>query len=103
MRRSVVMARWRACSPRRRAAAMRWRELSARIGGLRRVVADGFEFADHAVQVRGDLLVHLAHAGLAAGLGGADEGEGALVLLAELGQELGPGDEDGAGQAGVGV
>src|SRR5271166_3663533 len=63
--RSVVTARWRACSARRRAAAAMWRELSARIGGLRGIGAAGLKLADHAVQVRRDLLVHFAHAGLA--------------------------------------
>jgi hypothetical protein len=35
--------------------------------------------------------------------GGGDQGESALPLLAQFGQELGSGDEDRAGQAGVGM
>src|SRR5450631_3694563 len=35
--------------------------------------------------------------------GGGDQGEGTVPLLAQLGQEFWPGDEDRAGQAGVGV
>src|SRR6516162_10501914 len=101
MRRSAVTARWRVCSARRRAAAMTWRELSARIGGLRFAVL--LDFADHLVQAGEDLLVHLGDPGLAVPGRGLDEGERAVPLLAQLGQELRPGEEDRAGQARVGV
>src|SRR5215467_2082199 len=102
MRRRAVTARWRVCSARRRAAAMTWWVLSARIGGLvlRGVVLD---LADHLVGVGEDLLVHLRDPGLALAGGDPDEGEGPVALFAELGQELGAGKEDWAGQAGVGV
>ena len=103
-RRSAVTALRRASLERRRAAAMMWAELSARIGGVLLFVgADGLKLGDHAVEVRGDLLVHLGDAEVAVVPGGGDQGEGALLLLAKLGQELGAGDEDRAGEARVGV
>ena len=86
MRRSAAMARSRVRSARRRAAAMTWRELSARIGGLAFLVL--LDLGDHAVQVGKDLLVHLRHAGLALAGGDLDQGERAVTLLAQLGQEL---------------
>jgi len=70
-------------------AAMTWRELSARIGGLGFVV--GFDFADHLVQVGEDLLVHLRDPGLAVAGSRLDQGERAVPLLAQLGHELRPG------------
>src|SRR4051794_11146256 len=99
MRRRAVTARLRVAAARRRAAVIRWWELSARNGGLRA----GVEFADHAVQVSEDLLVHLDQAGVPFAGGDVDEGERAVPLLAQFGEELRTGQEDGAGQAGVGV
>jgi hypothetical protein len=79
---------------------MMWAELSARISGVLLFVrADGLKLGDHAVEVRGDLLVHLGDADVAVVPGGGDQGEGALLLLAQLGQEFGAGDEDRAGEA----
>jgi hypothetical protein len=69
-----------------------WRELSARIGGSGLLVL--LDFADHAVQVGEDLPVHLGHPGLPLALGDLDEGERAVALLAQLGQELRAGDEN---------
>jgi len=60
-----------------------------------------FDLADHAVQVGENLLVHLRDPGLALARGYFHEGERAAALLAELGQELGAGEEDWAGQAPV--
>jgi hypothetical protein len=78
---------------------MTWRELSARIGVVLLLILL-VDLADHAVQVVQDLLVHLDYAGLALALRDVEERERAAVLLAQLGQELRPSEEDGAGQAG---
>jgi hypothetical protein len=48
-------------------------------------------------------VVHLDHAGLPGCLGLGDERSGGVELLVVLGQELGGGDEQRAGQTGVGV
>jgi hypothetical protein len=61
------------------------------------------DLADHPVDVGQDLLVHLRHPCLSAGLGAVDEGEGPAAVLAKFGQALHSGQEDRAGQAGVGV
>src|SRR6476660_9427712 len=61
MRRSAVTARLRVAAARRRAAAItRW-ELSGRDIGVVLLLV-GLDFADHALQVGEDLLVHLQHA-----------------------------------------
>src|SRR6476620_4483740 len=61
MRRSAVTARLRVEAARRRAAAItRW-ELSGRDIGVVLLLV-GLDFADHALQVGEDLLVHLQHA-----------------------------------------
>ncbi|MBF6427459.1 hypothetical protein IU440_22500 [Nocardia cyriacigeorgica] len=74
--------------------------MSARIvawfGGL-------FETGDDLEEVVGGLLIHLGQAELAALLSAFDDAAGEVELLAMLGQEFGRGDEDWAGQAGVGV
>jgi hypothetical protein len=99
-RRSAITALRRASPERRRAAAMMWAEFSARISGvLVFVPADALKLGDHAVEVHGDLLVHLGDADVAVVPGGGDQGEGALLLFAQLGQEFGAGDEDRAGEA----
>jgi hypothetical protein len=71
--------------------------LSARIGSLAFVGLA--ELADHAVEVGEDLLVHLGDAGMATGLRFGEQGERAVVLLAELRQEFGTSDEDRASEA----
>jgi len=101
MRRSAETARRRVCSARRREAVSRCWVLSARIGCRCGVV--GVDLADHAVEVGEDVGVHLGHSGLPVGLRVVDEGEGPAAVLAQLGWELGPGEEHRAGQAGVGV
>jgi len=62
-----------------------------------------FELADHLLEVGQDFVVHLAHPGVPVGLGLGYQREGPAAMLAELGQELRPGHEHRAGQAGVGV
>ena len=47
--------------------------------------------------------VHLGHPGVSGGLGGLDQGEGAAAVFTQFGEELRSGEEDRAGQAGVGV
>jgi len=80
---------------------MKW-ELSARgIGGA--FLLAGFDLANHAFEVGEYLLVHLDHPGLSLSVGDIDEGKCAAVLFAQLGQELGAGEENRARQAGVGV
>jgi hypothetical protein len=74
------------------------RLLSARIGGSRLLIL--LNLGDHAVQVAEDLPVHLHDAGLPLALGSVDEGERAVTLLSEFGQELRAGEEDRTGQAG---
>ena len=74
-----------------------WCELSAGIGGT--VFLALLDLADHPVQAGEDLLVHLRDPGLALAAGGVDQGERAVALLPQPGQELRPGDEDRAGQA----
>jgi hypothetical protein len=59
---NAAIARWRVCSARRRAAAMMWCELSARIGGTAFLAL--LDLADHPVQVGEHLLVHLGDPGL---------------------------------------
>jgi hypothetical protein len=73
--------------------------LSGRIGGGFLRVAAALKGGDDLFEVAGDLLVHLCHPLLAAGLGGGDDLQGLLVLGPVLGQELGGGDEQRAGQA----
>src|ERR1700748_3844061 len=101
MRRRAVTARWRVCSARRCAAAMTWRELSACIGDLGFVVL--LDSADHLFQGGEDLVFHFRNPGLAVPGSRLDEGERAVPLLAQLGQELRPGQEDRASQTCVGV
>ncbi|WP_199819170.1 hypothetical protein [Streptomyces sp. FxanaA7] len=102
----VAFIRRRAGTARRRVAvALRWAAATIRWelpAGILVLLAI-FQLADDAVEVVGDLLVHLGHAGVAAALGVVDQRQGAGVLFPEFGQELGPGDEDRAGQAGIGV
>jgi len=98
IRRSVVTARWRVCSVRCLAAVMMWRVLSARIGCPGAGVF--VDLADHAVKVGEDLDVHFREPGLAVVAGDVDQGERAAPLFAQLGRELGSGEEDRAGQAG---
>src|SRR2546423_6357477 len=93
IRRSAARARRRVVWERRRAAAMRWWELSARIGRLRVVSRVVRERGDDAVEVAQDLLVHLDQAGLAAGFGGGDDLQDLLAVGVVLGQECGGGNE----------
>src|SRR5690606_12698485 len=96
--RRASSARVRVSRARRWAALRRWWVLSARIRGLL-----CFECGDDRGEVVDDLLVRLGEASLA-GLGGAvDERDGQGELLAVLGQELRGCQEQGAGQARVGV
>src|SRR6185437_9620395 len=101
MRRKAATARLRVAAARRRAAAMTWRELSARIGGAFLLVL--LDLADHAVQVVQDLLVHLDYAVMPLVLRHVDESERSAALLAQFGQELRPCQENRARQAGIGV
>jgi hypothetical protein len=81
---------------------MMWRVLSARTGRLR--LAGPwvcFQCADDLVEVAEDLPVHLAQAGLAAGLGRGDDLQHLLAVLAVPGQELGRGYEHRACQTRV--
>jgi hypothetical protein len=103
MRRSAATARRRVAWERRRAAAMTCWELSARIRHLPVVGGVVGERGDDPVEVAQNLPVHLGEAGLAAGLGGGDELDDLPPLGVVLGQELRSGDENRAGQAGVGV
>src|SRR5258708_35749654 len=75
--------------------------LSARTGGLQ-FWRLAFQRGDDLLEVGGDLPVHLRDAFLAAGLGGGDDLQGLLVMLAMAGKELGGGGEHRAGQAPVG-
>ncbi|MGH3423064.1 MAG: hypothetical protein ACRDOD_26100 [Streptosporangiaceae bacterium] len=59
-----------------------------------------FQGGDDLFEVGGDLLVHLRHPRLAAGFCDGDDLERGGVLGPVLGQELGGGDEERAGQAG---
>ncbi|MFI8888638.1 MULTISPECIES: hypothetical protein [unclassified Streptomyces] len=77
--------------------------MPARISGGLRLFGVGFQRGDDPIQVAQDVLVHLHHPCLAAGLGGGDDLQQLLALFAVLRQELGGGDEQRAGQAGVGV
>src|SRR5712691_24233 len=90
-------------SCRRLAAAMIGPVLSARIGDVLLRVVAGLQGGDDALQVAGDLLVHLSHPRLPAGFGGGDDLQGLLVLLAVLREELFCGDEQRACEACVGV
>ncbi|WP_189701395.1 hypothetical protein [Streptomyces chromofuscus] len=99
IRRRAETARRRVAVDRRRAGATIRRELSAGVRGLLAIAV--CEFADHAVKVVGGLLVHLGDAGMTAALRIVDQRQGASVLFAQLGQELGPREEDPAGQAGI--
>jgi len=65
--------------------------LSARIPCSARFVL--LDLDDHAVEVGQDLGVHLGYPGLSLAGGDVDEGQGAVALLAQLGQELRPGDD----------
>src|SRR5258708_29345907 len=76
--------------------------LSARTGGLQ-FWRLAFQRGDDLLEVGGDLPVHLRDAFLAAGLGGGDDLQGLLVMLAMAGKELGGGEEHRARQARVGV
>ena len=62
-----------------------------------------FESADDGEQVGLDGAVHLGEAGAAVGFGAGNQCAGGVELLVVLRQELGGGDEQRAGQAGVGV
>jgi hypothetical protein len=54
------------------------------LAGCRVAVVIGLQGGDDAVQVVGDLLVHLHHPGLPAGLRRADDLQGLAVLFAVL-------------------
>jgi hypothetical protein len=85
IRRTAARARRRVVWERRRAAATRCWELSARIGHLGaggRVVG---ESGDDVVEVAQDLLVHLDQAGLAAGLGPGNDLQDLLAVGVVLG------------------
>src|SRR5271166_7042235 len=97
----IALARASSCR-RRLAAAMIGAVLSGRIGVFVLVIV-GLQRRDDLFEVAGDLPVHLDHACLAAGFGRGDDLERDAVLGPVLGQELGRGDEERAGQAGVGV
>jgi len=71
----------------------------ARPGACRAASAGSGEPADDGDQVLFDGPVHLGHPLLATLLGLADQGAGLGELAAVLGQELGGGNEDRAGQA----
>ena len=73
---------------------------ASRVLAVRLGVVEG---GDDAVEVAQDLPVHLDQPVLAAGLGGGDELQDLLAVVAVLGQELAGGEEHRAGQAGVGV
>src|SRR5579859_3917294 len=95
------MALERVSSWRRAAASARG---SGGTGGCLLVLAAVFfEGGNDLSEVGRDLLVHLGEAGVAGGLGGGDQLQGGLPLGVVAGEELGGGDEHGAGQAGVGV
>jgi hypothetical protein len=71
--------------------------LSGRIGCL--LAGCAFEGRDDLLEVPGDLPVHLGQPVLAAGLGGGDDLQDFVVMVAVPGQELRAGDEGRAGQA----
>jgi hypothetical protein len=58
-----------------------------------------FQGSDDLFEIAGDLLVHLCHPRLTASFGHGDDLQGGGVLSTVLGQELGGGDEERAGQA----
>ena len=74
--------------------------LSGRTGGAFLRVVAGLQGCDDLFEVAGDLPVHLGQAGLAECFGRGNDLQRLLVLGAVLGQVLGGGDEDRAGQAG---
>ena len=101
MRRRAAMALRVVVWDRRRAAATRWRVLSARIVDLLcRLVWLVVERGDDPVEVPQDLLVHFGQAGVAFRVGGGDQLQDLLPVAAVLGQELVGGQEHRAGQAG---
>lgn len=79
IRRKAEVARLRVAAARRRAAAITWWELSARISGV--FLLGLLDLTDHVLQVGEDLFVHLDHAGLAFALGDVDEGECPVALF----------------------
>src|SRR6266699_2318976 len=97
----IALARVSSC--RRLAAAVSGVAASADIGGTVLRVLAGLKGGDDPLEAAGDLLVHLHHPRLPAVLGRRDDLQGLLMLAAVPGEELGGGDEQWAGQAGVGV
>src|SRR6516225_463041 len=82
----IALARVSSC--RRLAAAARGAAASGHIGGTVLRVLVGLEGGDDPLEAAGDLLVHLRHPRLPAGLGRGDDLQGLLMLAAVSGEEL---------------